>query len=52
MKNSILWDITPSSPLKVNRRFGGTHRLQGKIRWQAELTCHLRSRQFFARLIF
>jgi hypothetical protein len=24
MKSSIFWDITPYSPLKVNRRFGGT----------------------------
>jgi hypothetical protein len=24
MKISIFWDITPCSPLKVNRRFGGT----------------------------
>jgi hypothetical protein len=24
MKSSIFWDITPCSPLKVNRRFGGT----------------------------
>jgi hypothetical protein len=24
MKNSIFWDITPSIPLKLNRRFGGT----------------------------
>jgi hypothetical protein len=23
MKSSILWDITPCSPLRVNRRFGG-----------------------------
>jgi hypothetical protein len=22
--NSIFWDITPLSPLKINRRFGGT----------------------------
>jgi hypothetical protein len=27
MKNSIFWDITPYSPLKGNRRFGGTCRL-------------------------
>jgi hypothetical protein len=27
MKGSIFWDITPCSPLKVKRRFGGTHRL-------------------------
>jgi hypothetical protein len=23
MKNSVFWDITPYSPLKVNRHFGG-----------------------------
>jgi hypothetical protein len=28
MKSTIFWDITPYSPLKVNRRFGGTCRLQ------------------------
>jgi hypothetical protein len=27
MKSSIFWDITPCSPLKVNRHFGGTYRL-------------------------
>jgi hypothetical protein len=27
MKSTILWDITPCSPLEVNRRFGGTYRL-------------------------
>jgi hypothetical protein len=26
------WDITPCSPLKVNRRFGGTHRLHLQYR--------------------
>jgi hypothetical protein len=26
IKSSIFWDITPRSPLKVNRRFGGTCR--------------------------
>jgi hypothetical protein len=31
IKSTIFWDITPCSPLSVNRRFGGTHRfhLQG-----------------------
>jgi hypothetical protein len=24
MKSTIFWDITPCSPLRVNRRFGGT----------------------------
>jgi hypothetical protein len=48
MKNTIFMDITPCSPLKVNRRFGGTYRLhlQGRrisrarnqleSMWQAE----------------
>jgi hypothetical protein len=27
MKSTILWDITPCSPLRVNRRFGGTYHL-------------------------
>jgi hypothetical protein len=27
LKHSVLWDIMPSSPLKVNQRFGETYRL-------------------------
>lgn len=27
VKNSVLWDTTPRSLLKVNGRFGGTYRL-------------------------
>jgi hypothetical protein len=27
MKSIIFWDITPCSPLKINRRFGGIYRL-------------------------
>jgi hypothetical protein len=27
MKSTIFWDITPCSPLKVKRRFGGIYRL-------------------------
>jgi hypothetical protein len=27
MKGIIFWDMTPCSPLSVNRRFGGTYRL-------------------------
>jgi hypothetical protein len=27
VNSSMFWGITPCSPLKVNRRFGGTHRL-------------------------
>jgi hypothetical protein len=50
MKSTIFWDITPCSPLSVNRRFGGTYRihLQGRIicrarnqresRWPCQLT--------------
>jgi hypothetical protein len=34
LKSTIFWDITPCSPLKVNRRFGGTYR---KAWWQASL---------------
>jgi hypothetical protein len=33
LKSSIFWDITPCSPFSINRRFGGTCRLQG--------ACHL-----------
>jgi hypothetical protein len=37
MKNSIFWDITLCSPVKINRRFGGTDRLhpQGRSVSQA-----------------
>jgi hypothetical protein len=31
MKNNIFCDITPCSPLKVNRCFGGTYRLKSKV---------------------
>jgi hypothetical protein len=49
VRSTMSWDITPCSPLKVNRRFGATYhlRLQGRrvspainqreSRWQAEL---------------
>jgi hypothetical protein len=45
MENTVLWDITPCSPLKVNRRFGGAYRLhlQGRIsraRYQRESIWH------------
>jgi hypothetical protein len=51
MKSCIFWDITPRSPLNVNRRFGGTYHLhlwgrkisrgrnQGESRWQGGLLC-------------
>jgi hypothetical protein len=38
IKSSILWSITPRSPLKVNRRFGGTCSLHLRgWRWR----CHV-----------
>jgi hypothetical protein len=39
MKSFIFWDITPCSPLKVNRRFGGTSRLH----LQGRKTCQVRT---------
>jgi hypothetical protein len=45
MKSTIFWDIKPCSPLKGNRRFGGTYRLhlqsQRKSKWSYQLTCYL-----------
>jgi hypothetical protein len=32
MPNSAYWDKTPRSPLKVNRRFGGTYQFHLHIR--------------------
>jgi hypothetical protein len=32
MKSNIFWNSTPYSPLKVNRRFGGTRRLHFQSR--------------------
>jgi hypothetical protein len=43
MKSSIFWDITPCSPLKVNRSFGETS--------NSSPACHLLSLWFLARLI-
>jgi hypothetical protein len=49
MKNNIFWDTKSCSPLKLNRRFGGTYRLHLQVRkisqtrtqrestWQSEL---------------
>jgi hypothetical protein len=41
MKSTIFWDITPCSPLKVNRRFGGTYclHLQGRRISRARRLC-------------
>jgi hypothetical protein len=59
MKSDIVWDITSCSPLKVNRRFGGTYRLylQGRDINQARnqrsrSVFHLLSRWFLSQLIF
>jgi hypothetical protein len=46
LKISIFWDVTPCSPLKVNRHFGGTCRLHLQ-----QTSCYLLSRWFLARLI-
>jgi hypothetical protein len=32
MKSSVLWDISPCRPLKINRSFGGTFRLHLQCR--------------------
>jgi hypothetical protein len=32
MKSFNFWDITPYSPLKVNRSFGGTYRFNLQVR--------------------
>jgi hypothetical protein len=47
MKGTIFWDITPCSPLKVNRRFGGTYllHLHGSV-------FHLLTRWFLLGLFF
>jgi hypothetical protein len=58
IKSSVFWDITPRSPLKVNRRFGGAYRpyLQGQRISQARnqrdavskhSDCYLRRRLTF-----
>jgi hypothetical protein len=40
VKSTIFWDITPCSPLNVNRHFGGTYRLhlQGRKQIQQEIS--------------
>jgi hypothetical protein len=49
-KSSVIWDITPWSPLKVNRRFGRTCSLylQGRI----SSSCYLLHAGFLFGLIF
>jgi hypothetical protein len=59
MKTTNFWDITPCSPLKVNRRFGRTYSLHlqcrriSQARYQRESSsdCHLISSWYLARLI-
>jgi hypothetical protein len=59
LTSTIILDITPCSPLRSNRRFGGTYRLhlQGrKISWainqREHSACYLLSRWFLTQLIF
>jgi hypothetical protein len=51
---SILWDITPCIPLKVNRHFGIIYRLhvQGLRISQASSVCYLRHAGFVIGLFF
>jgi hypothetical protein len=56
-KSNVFWNTTPCSPLKVNRRFGGTYRLHlqreiiSRTRNQLVAACHLLSRWCLARII-
>jgi hypothetical protein len=57
MKNSIFWDITPCSTLKVSQHFGGTCRLhlQGRRMMQArnqDSACNLLQAGFLLGLFF
>jgi hypothetical protein len=53
IKSSVFWDMTPCSPLKTNRRFGGTCRLhlQGR-RIQQNSACYLLHTDFLLGLFF
>jgi hypothetical protein len=50
IRNTVPWNITPCSPVKVNRRFGGTYRvhLQG---WISRARYYLLSGWYLARPI-
>jgi hypothetical protein len=56
MKSTVLWFITPCSPLKVSRCFRGTY--HHTIFWDItpcsllKVICHLLSHWFLARLFF
>jgi hypothetical protein len=58
MKRSIVWDITPCTPLKVNLRFGGECRLHLQVRRRSRTRNGRESRrqaeflpQFLSRLV-
>jgi hypothetical protein len=63
IKSTIFWDITPCSPLSVNRRFGGTYRIhfQGRknklskkpaiSRWQKKVFISVNSLGTSQRLV-
>jgi hypothetical protein len=48
MKNTMFWDITPCSLLKVNGRFGGTYRLHLQGRKISRARNERESRALFA----
>jgi hypothetical protein len=53
MKNSMVWDIRPCSPMKVNRRFGGIYRLHFRVeKWnkQENSMKQAASRAYFSSL--
>jgi hypothetical protein len=52
--NLILWDITPCSPLKVNRRFGETSHLHRQVRSisQENSACYLHHVGYLFGLFF
>jgi hypothetical protein len=55
INGTILWDITPYSPLRINRRFGGTSPLSSGSKNKLSKkpgACHLLSRWFLTQLIF
>jgi hypothetical protein len=54
MKSAIFWDITPSSPFSVNRRFGATYRLhlQGRKNKLSKKPAWKQVANFLAKLIF
>jgi hypothetical protein len=47
MKSTLFWDITPCSPVHVNRRFGETYRLHIQGRRISRARNQRKSRRFF-----